>query len=69
MNVHTPTTPDPVREPAARPRAGDEAKKAEIALALWTGIRWLMPKDRTVSITADGDDISVARTGNRPAAH
>ena len=73
MNVHAPNAPDPAQEPAAPPCAGDDARKAEIAHALWTDIHWLMPKDRTVSITVDGDDIAVAfgppRTGGRPAAH
>ena len=73
MNVHVPTAPDPAQEPAAPPCDVDDAKKADIAHALWTEIHWLMPKDRTVSITVDGDDISVAfgppRTGSRPTAH
>ena len=47
--------------------------KAAIAHALWTEIHWLMPTDRSVSITVDGDAIAVAlgprRTGGRPAAH
>lgn len=65
MNAHAPTAPDPAREPDAPPCAGDDAKKAEIAHALWTEIHWLMPTDRTVSITVDGDDIAVGR----PAPH
>ena len=73
MNAQPLTATDPARESAVPPRAGDEAKKAEIAHALWTEIHWLMPTDRAVSITVDGDDIAVAfgppRTGGRPAAH
>ena len=73
MNVHAPTAPDPAREPAAPPHAGYDAKKAGIVRALWTEIHWLMPKDRTVSITVDGDDIAVAfgpaRASGRPTAH
>ena len=73
MNAHPPTAPVPARESAVPPHAGDDAKKARIALALWTEIHWLMPTDRAVSITVDGDDITVAfgpsRTGGRPAAH
>ena len=73
MNVRAPTAPDPAQELAAPPCDDDDAKKAGIAHALWTEIHWLMPKDRTVSITVDGDDISVAfdppRAGSRPAAN
>jgi len=73
VNGHAPNATDPARKPAASPCAGDDAQKAEIAHALWTEIHWLMPKDRTVSITVDGDDIAVElgppRAGSRPAAH
>ena len=72
MNVHPPTAVNPAQEPAAPP-CDDDEKRAAIAHALWTEIHWLMPKDRAVSITVDGDDISVAfgppRKGGRPTAH
>ena len=57
----------------ARPGSSDEARKRAIAQALWTEIHWLMPTDRAVTITVDGDDIDVAfgpeRPASRPAAH
>ena len=40
--------------------SGDHAQRRAIAQALWTEIHWLMPRDRTVTITVDGDDIDVA---------
>ena len=52
---------------------GDGAQKRAIAEALWTEIHWLMPTDRTVVITVNGDDIAVEfdppRTGGQPTAH
>ena len=39
---------------------GDEAQERAIAHAVWTEIHWLMPRDRTVTITVDGDRITVA---------
>ena len=53
--------------------SGDDAQRRAIAQALWTEIHWLMPRERTVTITVDGDDIDVAfgapaSTGN-PTAH
>ena len=44
---------------APHPSAAEEAQKAAIAKALWTEIHWLMPRDRTVTVTVDGDDIAV----------
>ena len=44
--------------PAAR-CSGDEAQKRAIAHAVWTEIHWRMPRDRTVTITVEGDDIAV----------
>ena len=53
------------------PDSDDAARKRAIAHALRTEIHWLMPTDRTVSLTVDGDDIAVAfgppRTGGRSA--
>ncbi len=43
----------------APPCSGDEAHKRAIARAVWTEIHWLMPRDRTVRVTVDGDDIAV----------
>ena len=40
--------------------SGDDAQRRAIANAVWTEIHWLMPRDRTVTITVDGDDIAVA---------
>ena len=42
------------------PCSGDDEHKRAIAQALWTEIHWLMPRDRTVTITVDGDNIDVA---------
>ena len=73
MKTHAEPRPAPAGIPAAPPECADEARKRAIAQALWTEIHWLMPADRAVTITVDGDDIRVAfgppRTGGRPAAH
>ena len=73
MKTHAEPRPAPAGIPSAPPERADEARKRAIARALWTEIHWLMPTDRAVSITVDGDDIRVAfgppRTGGRPAAH
>ena len=73
MKPHTATAPEPAAMPDAPARPGDEAQKRAIAEALWTEIHWLMPTDRTVVITVNGDDIAVEfgppRTGGRPTAH
>ena len=65
--------PAPAAIPAVPPGCADEARKRAIARALWTEIHWLMPTDRAVTITVDGDDIRVAfgpsRPGGRPAPH
>ena len=73
MKPHTATAPEPAAMPDAPARPGDEAQKRAIAEALWTEIHWLMPTDRTVVITVDGDDIAVEFgppcTAGRPTAH
>ena len=73
MKTHADPLPAPAGIPAAPPDCGDEAKKRAIALALWTEIHWLMPTDRAVTITIDGDDIGVAfgppARGARLASH
>ena len=60
MKIHTYPLPAPAGIPASPPDCGDEAKKRAIAQALWTEIHWLMPIDRAVTITVDGDEIRVA---------
>ena len=37
----------------------DEAQKRAIADAVWTDLLWLMPPDRTVTITVDGGKVAV----------
>ena len=73
MKPHTTTAPEPTVMANAPASPGDEAQKRAIAEALWTEIHWLMPTDRTVVITVDGDDIAVELgptcTGGRPTAH
>ena len=73
MKLHAHPLPAPAGIPAAPPGPDDEAKKRAIAQALWTEIHWLMPTDRPVTITVDGDDIGVAfgpsDPGARPASH
>ena len=41
------------------PQTSDELRKQAIARAVWTEIHWLMPRDRTVVVTVDGDAIAV----------
>lgn len=43
----------------ARASRDDEAKQRAIAREVSNEIRWLMPTDRTVFITVDGEDVSV----------
>ena len=73
MKTHTEPRPAPAGIPAAPPECADEARKRAIAQALWTEIHWLMPTDRAVTITVDGDNIDVAfsppRLGGLPASH
>ncbi len=73
MKTHAESRPAPAAIPAAPPGCADGARKRAIAQALWTEIHWLMPTDRAVTITVDGDDIRVAfgppRTVGRPAVH
>ena len=62
--------PDPTPIPAAGPvaatpvaakpaRPTDEAHRRAIANAVWTDLLWLMPPDRTVTITVDGGKVAV----------
>ena len=61
---------DPTPIPAAAPVAAtpvaatpavptDEAHKRAIADAVWTDLLWLLPPDRTVTITVDGGRVAV----------
>ena len=58
MKLHAHPLPAPAAIPAAPPGPDHEAKKRAIAQALWTGIHWLMPTDRALTIIVDGDNIS-----------
>ena len=73
MKQDTATPAEPAAIAAAPPCSADEARKRAIAQALWTEIHWLMPADRAVTITVNGDDIAVAfgppNPAGRPAAH
>ena len=70
MKTHAHPLPAPAGIPAAPSDSdADEARKRAIARALWTDIHWLMPTDRAVTITVDGDDIRVAFGPSRPASH
>ena len=67
MNVHAPSAPEPAPVTAAALRRDDEAQRTAIAQALWTEIHWLIPTDRRVTVTVDGDDITVAFGPRREA--
>ena len=54
--AHSPSETADAASPAC---PADEARKRNIVQAIWTEIHWLMPRDRTVAITVDGDDIDV----------
>ena len=59
MKPHPPSIAEPAGPAAGPPDPGDEAQKRAIAQAVWTEIHWLMPRDRTVTVTVEGDDIAV----------
>ena len=44
---------------ATPPGPTDETQKRAIADAVWTDLLWLMPPDRTVTITVDGGKVAV----------
>jgi len=67
MKTHAEPRPASAAIPAAPPDCGDEERKRAIAQALWTEIHWLMPTDRAVTITVDGDDIGVVFGTRGPA--
>ena len=73
MKTRAVPRPAPAGIPDAPPECGGDARKRAIAQALWTEIHWLMPTDRAVTITVDGDDIGVAfgpsAPGGCPASH
>ena len=72
MKPHTASRAEPAVMAAAVP-SSDETQKRAIAQALWTEIHWLMPTDRTVTITVNGDDIAVEfgppNAAAEPTAH
>ena len=59
MQIHANSRPAIVGADGPPP-SGDEALERAIARTVWTEIHWLMPKNRTVIITVNGDDIRVA---------
>ena len=73
MKIHTDSRPHSGDESSAPPGSGEAAQKRAIAHALWTEIHWLMPTDRTVAITVDGNDIGVdfgpPGSASQPTAH
>ena len=44
---------------AAPAQPTDQTQKRAIADAVWTDLLWLMPPDRTVTVTVRGGDVSV----------
>ncbi|MDE0406689.1 MAG: hypothetical protein OXN81_02425 [Alphaproteobacteria bacterium] len=65
-----PPVPDPgSRQPVPAPEPGgqapdpgntaDAAQKHAIARAVWTDLLWLMPPNRTVTISVTGGDVAV----------
>ena len=45
--------------PSAPMQPCDETQKRAIADAVWTDLLWLLPPDRTVTITVDGGNVAV----------
>ena len=57
-----PPAPDPGSRPGQAPDPGkpaDEAQKRAIARAVWTDLLWLMPRDRTVTVTVRNGTVAV----------
>ena len=54
MTLATDQLPQP-----APPQPSDAAHKRAIADAVWTDLLWLMPPDRTVTVTVRGGNVSV----------
>ena len=58
--------PPPFQDPGPRPGVSapaepdDEAHKRAIARAVWTDLLWLMPQDRTVTVTVRDGRVAVA---------
>ena len=52
---------------AAPPTPTDEAQKRAIANAVWTDLLWLMPPDRTVTVTVQDGDVAVDLGSPPPA--
>ena len=64
--AHSRTAPVPQTAPVpraspSRPRRATRrpAQKRAIADAVWTDLLWLMPPDRTVTVTVRGGNVSV----------
>ena len=59
MTHRTATASEPAVTAKKPTSPADAAQKRAIAEALWTEVHWLMPTDRTVTITVEGDDVDV----------
>ena len=57
MNSATPAPSCP--PPTQTSFAADEVQKALIAQAIWTDVHWLIPDQRTVTVTVSGNRIDV----------
>ena len=60
----------PCAEPGSRaadPANPDEAQKRAIARAVWTDLLWLMPRDRTVTVTLRDGAVAVELEPSEPA--
>ena len=66
---HVPqTAPVPhTAAPSAPMQPCDETQKRAIANAVWTDLLWLLPPDRTVTITVDGGRVAVELGPAAPA--
>ena len=58
--AHVSRRPRRFRVPSRRPRRNPPTSpEAPIADAVWTDLLWLMPPDRTVTVTVHGGNVSV----------
>ena len=53
---------------AVSPAPTDEAQKRAIARAVWTDLLWLMPQDRTVTVTVRDGTVAVELGPTEPDA-